>query len=233
MSESESGSDAVLRRFREAVPRFERAREGVLAILKEILAAAGIDATLTARVKDIDSFRGKLELRTDYADPWKQITDKIGARAIVHRADAVDQIHQLIETNGRLRIYDITDKRKLLGEKELGYSGLHLVVYAPAEEGDTEEVPVELQIRTIAQHAWSEVSHKLLYKPQIELDDADRRAIWRLVAWSRSSTARSAASSTTCQARASQPPRPKRRPTWSAWSQRTTPSSRKTPDSVS
>lgn len=90
MSESESGSDAVLRRFREAVPRFERAREGVLAILKEILAAAGIDATLTARVKDIDSFRGKLELRTDYADPWKQITDKIGARAIVHRADAVD-----------------------------------------------------------------------------------------------------------------------------------------------
>lgn len=175
-------ADEILRRFRDELPRFERARDDVLSTIRDVLARGGIDAALSARVKDIESFRGKLELRTDYTDPWNQITDKIGVRAIVHKADDVDEIHRLIEEDGRLHIYDTTDKRTMLGEKELGYSGLHLDLHAPAEAEDTEPVPVELQIRTIAQHAWSEVSHRLLYKPPVELDDTDKRAIYRLVA---------------------------------------------------
>lgn len=151
-------------------------------ILKEILGAASIHATLTCRVKDIDSFRGKIAVRRDYDDPWMQITDKVGARAIVHRTSHVDEIYRIIADDGRLEIYDLTDKRSVLDEKELGYSGLHLDLLAPARDGDTDRVPVELQIRTIAQHAWSEVSHKLLYKPQTDLNPADRRAVWRLVA---------------------------------------------------
>lgn len=182
MTHERNEIDALIQRFIENQSRFKSAADDVTGTLKEILAAASIHATVTCRVKDIGSFRSKIALRTDYDDPWKQITDKVGARAIVYRTSQVNDIHGLITDDGRLEIYDVTDKRGILSEKELGYSGLHLDLYAPARDGDIERIPVELQIRTIAQHAWSEVSHKLLYKPQAELDPEDRRAVWRLVA---------------------------------------------------
>lgn len=174
--------DALIRRFVEYKPRLDDAASDVEELLKELLAGASIHATVTSRVKDVESFRGKVALRTDYADPWVQVTDKVGVRAIVHRTSQVDDIYRLIADDGRLEVYGVTDKRGILDDNVLGYSGLHLDLYAPSRDGDTERVPVELQIRTIAQHAWSEVSHKLLYKPQAELDPDDRRAVWRLVA---------------------------------------------------
>jgi ppGpp synthetase/RelA/SpoT-type nucleotidyltranferase len=174
--------DALIQRFVEYRPRLNDAAGDVEQVLKELLAGASIHATVSSRVKDVESFRGKVALRTDYVDPWAQITDKVGVRAIVHRTSHVDDIHRLIAEDGRLEIYDVTDKRGILDDNVLGYSGLHLDLYAPTRPGDTDRVPVELQIRTIAQHAWSEVSHKLLYKPQADLDPEDRRAIWRLVA---------------------------------------------------
>ncbi len=182
MSVEGTDPDALIRRFVEYKPRLDDAASDVAELLKELLAGAAIHATVTSRVKDVESFRGKIAFRTDYTDPWAQITDKVGVRAIVHRTSHVDDIHRLIAEDGRLEIYDVTDKRGILDDNVLGYSGLHLDLHAPERDGDSERVPVELQIRTIAQHAWSEVSHRLLYKPQAELDPEDRRAVWRLVA---------------------------------------------------
>ncbi|MCR1784747.1 RelA/SpoT domain-containing protein [Nocardioides carbamazepini] len=182
MSDETPSNDELIQRFIDTQPRFQQAADDVVEALKDILGAGSIYAAVSSRVKEIDSFRGKVELRDDYTDPWAQITDKVGARALVHRADEVDRIHRLIEADGRLQVYGITDKRLQVGERELAYSGLHLDIYAPSRDGDQEQIPVEIQIRTIAQHAWSEVSHRLVYKPQAELDADDRRAIWRLVA---------------------------------------------------
>lgn len=174
--------DEVIARFEQARPRYTRAADAVVNVLNEVLAAKSLLTTITSRVKDVDSFRTKVATRTEYTDPWRQITDKAGVRVMVYRSSHVDEIHDLIRADGRLEIIDVTDKRGIVADNELGYSGLHLDLRAPAEADDTEPVAVELQIRTYAQHAWSEVSHKLLYKPQAELEPDDRRAIWRLVA---------------------------------------------------
>lgn len=182
MNETPLDADELIARFKQARPRFERAVDAVVDVLTEIFAAKSLLTTITARVKEVDSFRTKVATKTDYTDPWRQITDKAGVRVMVYRSSHVDQIHDLIRADGRLEIYGTTDKRGILRPNELGYSGLHLDLYAPAENYDTEPVAVEVQLRTYAQHAWSEVSHKLLYKPQTDLDPDDRRAIWRLVA---------------------------------------------------
>ena len=69
--------------------------------------------------------------------------------------------------------------------KENGYRSLHLIVQVPVYLSDrTEDVFVEIQIRTIAMDFWASVEHKLFYKydrdlpPHLkaELDDAARVA---------------------------------------------------------
>jgi ppGpp synthetase/RelA/SpoT-type nucleotidyltranferase len=182
MNKVSSDADDLIARFEIERPRYKRAAAAVADLLNELLAARSLLATITTRVKEVESFRAKIAAKTHYTDPWRQITDKAGVRAMVYRSSHVDEIHEIIRDDGRLEIHQVTDKRGMLRENELGYSGLHLDLYAPSEDDDSERVTVELQIRTYAQHAWSEVSHKLLYKPQEELNAEDRRAVWRLVA---------------------------------------------------
>jgi ppGpp synthetase/RelA/SpoT-type nucleotidyltranferase len=181
MTASKDVADAAIARFATERPRYERAGKAVEEVVGEIVARAGVDATLSSRAKEVDSFRAKIVTKA-YDDPSAQMTDKAGARALVYRAGEVDVIYQLIEQDGRLEIWNVTDKRAQLGVEQLGYSGLHLDLYAPPEEGDTGRITCELQIRTFAQDAWSVVSHKVLYKPPVELPDRDKRAIMRLVA---------------------------------------------------
>lgn len=171
--------DAALKQFVEFRPRLDQAGADVVATLKDVLGAEGISVRLTSRVKEIDSYRAKVMLK-DYADPWNDVTDKVGVRALVERAADVDLVHRIIKRSGCLPIIGVTDKRAELEVEQLGYSGLHLDLTAPARDGDLEKVGCELQIRTVAQDAWSVVSHKLLYKPPKKLSKKDQRAILRL-----------------------------------------------------
>lgn len=181
MSIDDALATAAIERFRAERPRFERAGQAVVDLIKDVLAPIGIAPELTFRVKDVASFRAKVAMK-GYADPWAGVTDKVGVRAMVNRPSHVDVIHRALAADGRIEIWDVTDKRQGKDWDEFGYSGLHLDLHAPAEDGDVEKVPCELQIRTVAQHAWSVVSHKLLYKPEIELHPDDKHAIMRLVA---------------------------------------------------
>lgn len=181
MSASARAADEAIARFERERDRFERAGRAVASVLREALGPAGVTPTITSRAKDVASFSQKIAIK-GYTDPWRQITDKVGVRALVERAGDLDVIHRAIVADGRLTIYDVTDKRDHLPFDALGYSGLHLDVYAPAEEADTEPIPCEIQIRTVAQHAWSVVSHKLVYKPHVDVPELEKRAIMRLVA---------------------------------------------------
>jgi ppGpp synthetase/RelA/SpoT-type nucleotidyltranferase len=133
-------------------------------------------------VKEVASYRTKVTTK-HYEDPWTDVTDKLGARALVDRASDVDRIHQLLVNDGRLQVTAVTDKRSQIPVDKLAYSGLHLDLLVPVDLGSEELLPCELQIRTFAQDAWSVVSHSLLYKPKMgELAIDDQRAIMRLVA---------------------------------------------------
>ena len=170
----------VLERFRASIPRFERAGRYVERELARILASAGVPAAVTYRVKDVSSYRGKV-IDKGYADPWAQVTDKVGARVIVQKVRDVDAVHKAIAACGTLPIVGMTDKRKGKSYKSFEYSGLHLDVEVPSEAGETELITCEVQVRTIAQDAWSVVSHKFVYKPEIKLPKRSRHAIVRLV----------------------------------------------------
>lgn len=182
MPADQAAVDAAIERFARERDDYERAGAFAVNVVKEALAPAGIESQVFYRVKEVTSYRAKV-MSKQYDDPWEQVTDKLGARAIVTRPSDVDEVHRLLVADGRLEVVDITDKRSGRDIDTLAYSGLHLDLRVPCNGVGGERLPCELQIRTSAQDAWSVVSHKLLYKPtKGELPFADQRAIMRLVA---------------------------------------------------
>lgn len=172
--------DEALVRWESESPRYRRAAERTAVAVNEIAAGLGLTITTTAREKDLSSYRGKVIVK-GYEDAWGEVTDKAGARAIVSTPTDVDRLLSAILAS-QLQVVDVEDKRNPENPDSLGYSGVHVQVVAPPEDGDLEPIECEIQIRTSAQDVWSVVSHKLLYKPVVDLPKADQHAIYRLVA---------------------------------------------------
>jgi ppGpp synthetase/RelA/SpoT-type nucleotidyltranferase len=170
-------------RYRDSRPRWHEAAEGVRAEVQRIARTIRVSTDVSAREKDVGEFVRKA-LRKKYVHPWEEMTDKAGARAVVERDYQVDQLLTAIEADPGLQVVpgSVQDKRDVDPAK-LEYTGVHLQVLAPERPGDTERLEVELQLRTKAQDLWSSVvSHRLLYKKDVELPRPIQRRLTRLLA---------------------------------------------------
>lgn len=138
----------------------------------------GIACAVKGRVKDVSSFVGK-SLRKEYADPWTQVTDKVGVRVTLDDPGDTARVVELIRAT--YEVIEYQDKTRALWDAEkVGYGGVHVQVSVP--DGQHVGGECEIQVRSAAQNLWSEMSHRLLYKPGMEPDDATRRALIRLAA---------------------------------------------------
>jgi putative GTP pyrophosphokinase len=139
---------------------------------------------VSARAKSVERFLAKAQAtgngRPKYSEPLRQIQDQIGARVITFYASDIDRVSDAI-----LKYYRPVETRNIVPESEweFGYFGRHYVLLVPTDvvpsSMEKELVPqfFELQVKTLFQHAWSEVNHDLGYKPtSTPLDpDAKRR----------------------------------------------------------
>jgi ppGpp synthetase/RelA/SpoT-type nucleotidyltranferase len=167
------------------VEQYKRMREGYEELTKEVsrivtdLAAQSSPVVLshiTSRTKDPDGVKEKIE-RKRYTNPSDQMEDLAGVRAIVYRS------MDITELDGRIsRTFDLAggdDVSARLGDKFMGYGGVHLVVRL--KEGMVPGrdhllgLKCEVQIRTVLQDAWSVISHPLAYKSEVDLPVPLRR----------------------------------------------------------
>ena len=110
-----------------------------------------------------------------YSDPYGEITDKVGTRFVVLLGTHVRQVAAVIEgmpgwTWSRDRDYEEEQSRNPIS---FDYAAVHFVVRPEVDTmvGDTRipaGTPCEVQIKTILQHAYSELTHDTIYKPQIQ-----------------------------------------------------------------
>lgn len=139
---------------------------------------------ISTRAKSVERFLAKAgkpgEDGPRYEDPLRQIQDQVGARIVTLYLDDVAKVTELI-----LRYYHRFEERELIpeSENEFGYVGKHFVLLLPKDvlpDGlDRDSVPVffELQVKTLFQHAWSEASHDLAYKPMTALSSNEKRMV--------------------------------------------------------
>jgi putative GTP pyrophosphokinase len=159
--------------------RYEAFGQLVAQRLRDSLKPVGIWYQVEARAKTIDSLVKKLLTKQHHT--FESLPDKVGARVIIrYRAD-VDRVIERVRS-----LFDSSEpenKENLLGTDRVGYLSVHLDnVRLHQSDGDEARYPpatfwVELQVRTLAQHLWSEMSHDTVYKNEemIAQLDADVR----------------------------------------------------------
>jgi ppGpp synthetase/RelA/SpoT-type nucleotidyltranferase len=175
-----AASEAVSR-FSAEWQRYQDAAEAVAVRVRHTADDAKIHCTVTPRAKDVRSFHKKIFAK-NYTNPWQQVTDKAGVRAVVDIARNVDQLVERLQGEFDEDVVSVEDKREVLDPERLSYSGVHVQVVAQHASNDYEAIECEVQIRTAAQDAWSIISHQLLYKPLLDLPPQLQHSIYRLVA---------------------------------------------------
>ena len=145
----------------------------------------------TPRVKNISSIISKAFYRQEkkYIDPLTQITDKVGIRYVVLLSSEIKIIAEIIENNP----YWIASKDKdfekdrQVSPEHFTYQSVHYVVrnkdeIALANFTIPTGMACEIQIRTLLQHAYSELTHDRVYKPKTNAKPEVKRMVARSMA---------------------------------------------------
>lgn len=142
------------------------------------------------RLKDTKSLVDKALFRDKkYSDPYAEITDKAGMRFVVLLSSHIRLVEQAILCDqdwegSKDRDYEEERRARPL---EFAYQSLHYVVRA-ARDMTRGAVTVpkgtacELQVRTLLQHAHSELTHDTIYKPKKDASPEIKRTVAKSMA---------------------------------------------------
>lgn len=156
-------------------------------VLKQVALKLAPLAIVQTRPKSIASFAEKCQRkRVKYDDPLSQFTDLCGGRIIVHTADEVRAISGFIEQHFEIDQENTIDVSQRLKPTEFGYRSVHYIISFKPGLFPNKDVPVdvepllsddkkfpnrraEIQVRTILEHAWADMSHDLAYKSSFQI----------------------------------------------------------------
>lgn len=134
------------------------------------------------RLKEDNSLLGKAFHRNKaYADPYENIEDKVGLRFVVLLAADINRISKIVQhsQSWTFSLDKDFEEDRTNRPLEFSYQSKHYVVRA-AKEFHVDGVkvaqgtPCELQIRTLLQHAHSELTHDNIYKREPGSDVSKR-----------------------------------------------------------
>jgi len=194
MNESEFSA-----KFLEEVPLFKAWGEFVqneieTELTKLIGAKSSIEVFLKipshSRIKALDSLLNKAFHRgKGYQNPYDEITDKVGLRFVVLLEKDIETLCSIVESNNN---WSYSKDRNYLVERldkptVFDYQSIHYVVRSK-DDMDIEGTqipagtPCEIQIRTLLQHAYSELTHDTIYKSLHEADSDTQRIVAKSMA---------------------------------------------------
>jgi putative GTP pyrophosphokinase len=139
------------------------------------------------RAKSVESFRDKIKRPGKvYVNPLQEVSDLAGIRVILYYEKDVQKVCRILKKEFSTVRSQSVDKAKLLADDQFGYRDPHYVVKLSKSHqrltgwGKYKGLKAEFQVRTILQHAWDAISHKLDYKPESPMPRQNRRRLARL-----------------------------------------------------
>lgn len=148
----------------------------VEAVLRQSLERASVRfLDVQSRAKSVESFREKASRVADdgvslkYSDPMSQLTDLAACRIIVFFPKTIQQVDTLLRAE-----FDVVEKvdhaANAIEEGRLGYLSVHFLARLKMPRAALPEYArfggtvIEIQVRTVMQHAWAEIEHDIQYK---------------------------------------------------------------------
>ena len=128
------------------------------------------------RIKDNNSIIAKAFLRKNYENAYEEITDKVGIRFVVMVNKQIHIIRKIIESSDIWYYSKDQDYEEAIEKHPdiFSYESVHYIVRNRHDIEDNgvlikEGTPCEVQIRTLQQHAYAELSHDYIYKQEEKL----------------------------------------------------------------
>lgn len=165
---------------------FEEAKNACISIITTMLKKSKIGEVtkIEGRIKNKDEcikkfhrkYQDKLEAEDQAYRIRDYISDLIAIRIICLYEDQIAKVSDLLQQH--FRILDVTDKISAVESTEdsFGYKGLHMDLTLGGHLALQEkyqpfaDLPIEIQIRSLIQDAWSVLDHKIKYKKSIPND---------------------------------------------------------------
>ena len=125
--------------------------------------------SVTSRAKSLESFTSKAK-KDKYSDPINEIKDLAGIRVITYLESDVQKVAEIVEKLFVIDKSNSIDQSKLLGSDRVGYRSVHYIAEFTKTRCKLPEfklfknLPFEIQIRSLLQHAWAEIEHDRNYK---------------------------------------------------------------------
>lgn len=169
----ESQNEALCAEYQKLQPVYEQFSLECEQLIEKLLEAADFSSkchSVTHRSKDQESLEKKLAQEDKHYEHLSEVTDLAGVRIITYFADDVDVVATVIEEEFDVDWENSIDKRAMLDPDRFGYLSLHYVCQHKANRAQLPEnakyggLKLEIQIRSVLQHAWAEIEHDLGYK---------------------------------------------------------------------
>ena len=160
-------SDDLRQQYEQLAPRLEKLNQEIIYILEQQIESAGIPIHMIGgRIKTFDSLIAKAR-REDIQTPFDDIDDICGVRIICLFLSDLTRLGEIVDKAFHVLRKD--DKLISKAQDQFGYLSVHYVCrllnsYAGPRYDNIKEFRFEVQLRTIAMHAWATISHYLDYK---------------------------------------------------------------------
>jgi putative GTP pyrophosphokinase len=171
--------------YEKIYKKSDRLRVFLVGELKQLIDETDIalGVPIESRVKTWESVQEKIERKMLPKDNISGIEDIVGVRIILLFKKDVDHVVEIIKSN--LVVISSEDTALRLSDTQFGYQSQHFIVEVPSKwlavptRIDLEGIRVEIQVRTVSQHIWAAISHKLQYKQEVSVPPPLRRSISR------------------------------------------------------
>lgn len=168
---------AAVSEYLRVVSFYSELADSAKRITEEALKRRGIRVhSIEARAKDPASFGRKAAKPSKndpgkpmYSNPLSQITDQAAIRIITFFPRTIQSIDEMLQAE--FSVIERFDKgESLIEEERFGYQSVHYLITLDSVRTSLPEyqrfrtAKVEVQVRTILQHAWAEIEHDIQYK---------------------------------------------------------------------
>jgi putative GTP pyrophosphokinase len=174
--------DAEIReRWRSEQPIYDALGRIICEQISDRIAELGVDGKyllrvpMSSRLKEENSLIDKALYRKKYASPYEGITDKVGVRLVVLTDEEIPIVEEILKGLPDFNIKGPTNDFREKREKEPTkheYQGVHYELFLKSSRPCGEltigtDCICEVQVKTLLQHAVSELSHDTTYKSDV------------------------------------------------------------------
>ncbi|NLN96299.1 MAG: hypothetical protein GX128_09045 [Bacteroidales bacterium] len=172
--------------WNEEQPKYEELGKIVCAFIKDKITEYEILPEIQYRTKELLSIIKKVKKKQDHKEySYHHLKDKLGIRIICSFQEELEIIDKLL--HDFFTIIEAEYKQEELDFDKLDYVSNHYDVQINLDVDEFGKYTnlgaliFEIQVRTLNQHAWSNMAHSLAYKQDKDLPPKLKRKVYRLL----------------------------------------------------